>query len=77
MKNVAILYALAAMSMSSKVQGGNDGSFGHGIPDEPKRVIPNGCKEYKFYGITVVATSEKKARKKAHKRYMKGGEHGA
>lgn len=36
------------------------------------KVIPAGCKEYTFYGITVVAISEKSARKKIAKRLKNG-----
>jgi len=36
--------------------------------DEPiKKIIPKGCKEYSFYGFTVIAISEKSARKKCKK----------
>lgn len=48
-----------------------------GIMDEPrhhfkepqpiKKVIPNACAEYSFYGFTVIAISEKSARKKCAK----------
>lgn len=48
--------------------GTNDGSINGGIPDKPKKIIPNGCKEYTFSGITVIASSEKSARKKIQKR---------
>lgn len=32
------------------------------------KVIPKGCKEYTFHGITVIAVSEKSARKKIERR---------
>lgn len=40
--------------------------------DEPatpkKKPIPNGCKEYTFYGVTVVALNEASAIKKCKKK---------
>lgn len=36
-----------------------------------KKVIPNGCQEYTFHGITVIAVSEKSARKKIERKLNK------
>lgn len=67
MKNpYAALMALGLMSMHMPNHY-NDGSIGHGIPNNPKKIIPNGCKEYTIRGITVVAISEKSAIKKVNK----------
>jgi len=76
-KRIAMMMAtmglMSSMSFgSNQTSGSNDGSLGHGIPDNPKRVIPNGCKEYEFYGFKVVALSEKRARAKALKLLNKG-----
>jgi hypothetical protein len=71
---LSIYAGLAEMGMSqtySKKSNTNDGSYGHGVPDKAKKPIPNGCKEYYFYGYTVVAISEKSAEKKAYKLYKK------
>lgn len=79
-KNIGLLLGvygmLSAMEGASKpyfanTKGDNDGSYGHGMPDKPKKVIPAGCKEYTFSGITVIASSEKSARKKIQKKLDK------
>lgn len=69
---IGILTALTAMyacysSISEK--GTNDGSIGHGIPDKPKDVIPNGCKEYWIEGERIIAISEKSAVKKYNRKF--------
>lgn len=69
-KNIGMLLGLAAMSMSmvnSSTKGHNDGSYGHGVPDEKPEIIPNGCQKYTFYGHTVIAISKKSAKKKCAK----------
>lgn len=67
---MGLLYAMLA-GYSIKENIFNDGNMGHGIPDKPKKIIPKGCKEYTYKGITVVATSEKKAIDKINKRLVK------
>lgn len=73
-KNKAVgMGLLAAMLASYSVKENifNDGSLGHGIPDNPKKIIPKGCKEYTYRGVTVISTSEKNAIKKINKRLGK------
>lgn len=72
-KHILGLLAMSAMvsSMASgpfSSSGTNDVSINGGIPEKPKKVIPKGCKEYTFSGITVIASSEKSARKKIQKK---------
>lgn len=72
MKNkLQILAALGMMSAmttgSTYGRGSNDGSIGNGVPDNKPKIIPKGCKEYTFYGVTVVALNRKSAKKKAAK----------
>lgn len=74
MKKIGLMLGLASMmaEMSSyhvygKNTSTNDGSIGHGIPDNPKKVIPKGCKEYSIAGVRVIAISEKSAEKKVAK----------
>lgn len=64
---------LASCSVYPNVH--NDGSIGHGIPDNPKKIIPKGCKEYTYMGITVIATSKKNAIKKINKKLDKRRSH--
>ena len=65
---LATYLAVAAQADPSGPRTGwNDGSYGHGIPDQPKRVIPKGCKLFRIYGVEIVAISEKSARKKYDK----------
>lgn len=72
LKSLLGLALIDVMMMGNqKTSDSNDGSFGHGIPDKKPKVIPKGCKEYTFYGITVVAISESSARKKCLKMFDK------
>lgn len=69
MKNKAFLLPLAMLgaSLFTTNRNYNDGSLRGGIPDKPLKIIPNGCKEYTIEGVTVVAISEKSARKKVER----------
>jgi hypothetical protein len=68
MKSILALMSLGMMtSAMSKGSHFNDGSFGHGVPEQKPKVIPKGCSEYTFYGFTVTALNEKSARKKCIK----------
>lgn len=49
------------------VGGGKPSQFDPSDTEQPKRVIPAGCKEYSFYGHTVIALNEKTARRKCKK----------
>lgn len=63
-KTMAALLSIAAMTTHMSQPFSTPNVF-IDIPKDPKKVIPNGCKEYTFHGITVIAMNEKSARKKA------------
>jgi hypothetical protein len=63
-KSLALMAMFAAMSITSKNQGR---PFELEDIEPPKKVIPNGCKEYSFYGHTVIAINEQSAIKKCKK----------
>lgn len=66
----AMLMALMLSSMGGMTGSGSNSPFD--FDDEPiqpkKKPIPNGCKEYTFYGVTVVAINEASAIKKCKKK---------
>ena len=72
-KNLAFM-SLAMMSMMSDINFGekpNKAKRKYEPPKEPKKIIPNGCKEYVFnesFGtLRVIAINEKSALKKYDK----------
>jgi hypothetical protein len=56
--------ALAGLSMSAH----SNGRFYEPDNEPVKAPIPNGAREYEFYGVKVIAIDEKRARAKAAKK---------
>lgn len=65
MKSILALFAMGMMVDTAMTQ--NDGNYRHCIPKYKPKIIPRGCKEFTFYGVTVVAINEKTAKKKCKK----------
>lgn len=65
-KSLALMGLAAAMFADPSMN--RDNGREHTPKPSPKRPIPRGCKEYTIDGITVVAISEKSARKKVARR---------
>jgi hypothetical protein len=66
----ARMMMLMAVSMAGMTGNSRNTRFSEAeiLNSEPvKKPIPNGCKEYTFYGHTVVALNEKSAIKKCKK----------
>jgi len=73
LKQILGLATLAALTRESNPFHRHEESTVEKKLNEPvDKVIPAGCKEYTFHGITVVAISEKSARKKIAKRLKNG-----
>lgn len=65
-----MLYGLATVLFADPSMNRGEGREYEPKPD-PKPPIPKGCKEYTIDGVTVVAISEKSARKKVARRMKK------
>jgi hypothetical protein len=64
MTGFGLVAAMAAMASPYGVaERRNDGTVG-APPSNPKRVIPNGCKEFRIHGEVIVALSYERALKK-------------
>lgn len=61
-KNIGILLAMAAMM--GDTMNPNRPRFYESENEPVKKPCPAGCKEYSFYGHTVYALNENRARKK-------------
>lgn len=66
-QSLAALGFMLSMMENYSNRGANYGSISHGVRAEKKKVIPKGCKEYTFYGFTVIAIGEKQAIRKCKK----------
>ena len=58
---ILMALAVAMSTIASNTKGGNDGSFGHGIPDNPRRIIPKGCQVFMIKGFEVIALTRERA----------------
>ena len=69
MKGKGILMAALAMAAMGGMMSTNTCRDYDPEDTEPvKKPIPAGCKEYTFYGVTVVAINENSARKKCKRK---------
>lgn len=67
----AFLLASCMLIIEGKKSNTNDGTYGHGMPDNPIKIIPKGAKEFTYKGITVTALTEKRAINKIEKKLKK------
>jgi len=68
LKEILGLALFAAMADPNQVRNRRSTHVDDDYKEPVPKVIPAGCKEYTFHGITVVAISEKSARKKIERR---------
>lgn len=68
LKEMLGLAIIAAMADPSQVRSRRSTYEDDDFKEPKPKPIPAGCKEYTFHGITVVAISEKSARKKIERR---------
>lgn len=70
MKNKHAIGILLLLAATMPTAGSKNGARIFDLNDSPppkKPIIPKGCKEYTFYGHTVIALNENRARKKCKK----------
>jgi hypothetical protein len=67
-KDIHAMMVFAAMAGMGFTSRNNSRPFEPEEIEPVKAVIPKGCSEYTFYGITVIAINEKSARKKCAKK---------